>query len=573
MTCNTAYSRYVWAYNANGNSTPTILTQSTSVCPSNFPTVITTAISSITETSASSGGNVTSDGGLSVTVRGVCWSISPNPTTADSKTTDGSGTGSFTSSLTGLTPNTLYYVRAYATNSVGTSYGNQLSFTTLANLPTLTTSPVISITQTTATSGGNISSDGGAAITARGVCWSTTANPVVTGSHTTDGTGTGPFVSNINGLTGGTLYYVRAYATNIVGTSYGNQLTFTTLTLPTVTTTDVTDITQTSATSGGNVTSDGGSTVTARGVCWSSTNPQPTLANSHTIDGSGTGVFISNMSGLTTGSNYFVRAYATNSTGTSYGIAKSFLAAILPIVTTTNVSNITYNSATTGGNVTSDGGSPVTQRGVCISISPNPTYANSHTINGSGTGVFVSNLTGLYANTIYYIKAYAFNGVGVVYGDQVSFTTTDSLYIGNLYGGGVIFYLDGTGYHGLIAATSDQTQNDWGCSGFTCGCTWDGMGTGQQNTAEIVTFCGSGTAAGTCSNLVLNGYSDWFLPSKDEISVLYWAKSLVGGFGNYNYWSSSEWTPLKSWSQNFTDGSQDNTDKTTILHVRAIRAF
>jgi uncharacterized protein (TIGR02145 family) len=102
-------------------------------------------------------------------------------------------------------------------------------YQSIANLPTVTTAAVTSITQFTATSGGDISSDGGASVTARGVCWNTSSNPTTAGSHTTDGTGTGTFVSNITGLTGGTLYYVRAYATNSVGTSYGNELTFSTL--------------------------------------------------------------------------------------------------------------------------------------------------------------------------------------------------------------------------------------------------------------------------------------------------------------------------------------------------------
>ncbi len=96
------------------------------------PTVTTASVISITQTTATSGGNVTSDGGTTVTARGVCWNTSPNPTTANSKTTDGSGTGAFVSSLTGLTPGTPYYVRAYATNSVGTAYGNEVSFTTLS---------------------------------------------------------------------------------------------------------------------------------------------------------------------------------------------------------------------------------------------------------------------------------------------------------------------------------------------------------------------------------------------------------------------------------------------------------
>jgi len=228
LTCNTAYTRYVWAYDAGGNSTVTTLTQTTSTCPSNYPTVTTTAIISITETSASSGGNVTSDGGSTVAARGVCWNTSPNPTTANSKTTNGSGTGTYVSNLTGLNGGTLYYVRAYATNSTGTSYGNQVIFTTLT-IPTLTTQEIYNITQTAAVSGGDVTSDGGASVTARGICWNTSASPTIANSHTINGTGTGAYSSSMTGLTASTLYYVRAYATNSIGTSYGNQRSFTTL--------------------------------------------------------------------------------------------------------------------------------------------------------------------------------------------------------------------------------------------------------------------------------------------------------------------------------------------------------
>ena len=194
-----------------------------------LPQLSTNEVTLITQTTASGGGNVTSDGGGTVTARGVCWSTSQNPTTANSKTTDGSGTGSFVSSLTGLTPNTTYYVRAYATNSAGTAYGNQVSFTTLQiTLPTVTTTIISDITTTTATGGGNVTSDGGATVTARGVCWSTNQNPTTADSKTTDGSGTGSFVSSLIGLTPNTTYYVRAYATNSAGTAYGNQVSFVT---------------------------------------------------------------------------------------------------------------------------------------------------------------------------------------------------------------------------------------------------------------------------------------------------------------------------------------------------------
>ncbi len=195
-----------------------------------LPTITTTSVTGITQTTASSGGNVTSDGGASVTARGVCWSTSSNPTTANSKTTDGSGTGSFTSAITGLSANTTYHVRAYATNSVGTGYGSDIQFTTSSSpvVPVLTTTNVTGITQTTASSGGNVTSDGGASVTARGVCWSTSSNPTTANSKTTDGSGTGSFTSSITGLTANTTYHVRAYATNSVGTGYGNDVQFTT---------------------------------------------------------------------------------------------------------------------------------------------------------------------------------------------------------------------------------------------------------------------------------------------------------------------------------------------------------
>jgi uncharacterized protein (TIGR02145 family) len=191
--------------------------------------VTTTNATNILYTTATSGGDVTSDGGFSITARGVCWSTSPNPVITGSHTLDGSGTGPFASSLTGLTPNTFYYMRAYATNNIGTAYGNEVSFTSLPLvIPTVTTTVVTNNGQFSASSGGDVTFDGGAIVTARGVCWSASSAPNTTGSHTTDGSGTGTFVSSLTGLTEGTLYYVRAYATNSIGTAYGNEYSFTT---------------------------------------------------------------------------------------------------------------------------------------------------------------------------------------------------------------------------------------------------------------------------------------------------------------------------------------------------------
>jgi len=293
-----------------------------------IPVVTTTVVSGVTTTTAVSGGNVTDDGGADVTARGVCWGTAANPDISGSKTTDGTGTGSFSSNLTGLTPGAKYYVRAYATNSVGTAYGNEVEFTATAIVgATVTTAAVTVFSYTTATTGGNVTATGGGDVTAKGVCYGTAANPVIAGLHTTDGTGTGQFTSSLSNLTSGVRYYVRAYATNSAGTVYGDQVEFTTLAVgePDLSTGTVSSITDVSATVGGNVTADNGGAITERGLCWS-TAENPTVDDEfvEAALGDGTGEFTANITELVMGTTYYARAYAVNSAGTSYGDAVTF---------------------------------------------------------------------------------------------------------------------------------------------------------------------------------------------------------------------------------------------------------
>jgi hypothetical protein len=413
-------------------------------CRKEIPTVSTNPVTNIERTSATGGGKVMDDGNVDVSVRGVCWSTNQSPSITDSKTADGSGIGTFTSSITMLTPGTTYYVKAYATNSEGTGYGNVESFTSgQPIIPTLTTTAATSITLTAAVSGGNITSDGGGAVNARGICWATTVNPTVSDSKTSDGTGTGVFPSNLTGLLPGTTYHVRAYATNSAGTAYGNDVTFITVpvVVPTLTTTPITSITSTTASSGGNITADGGGAITARGVCWATTI-NPTISNSKTTNGTGTGVFTSSITGLAASTTYYVRAYATNSAGTGYGSSVSFSTpAYQPIIwfqgisktfinvrgNTVAVGQLTINAPTAGKVIVHFDGSCIPSSGDRIVL------AASDQVNWTPNdgNVSVYNIEGSFSHTRVYTVA---QGINTFYAVAQNYVQQSGSGIASIYG-------------------------------------------------------------------------------------------------------------------------------------------
>ncbi len=292
--------------------------------------------------------------------------------------------------------------------------------------PTIQTNGVLNITSTSATCGGTITSDGGGAITARGIIWSTSRTPnILLPTKTSDGTGTGTFVSQMTGLTLGTTYYVRAYCTNSFGTTYGNEISF--VLQPTLITTAISSITGATATGGGNVLADLGAPITARGIVWSTTS-NPTIAlSTKTTDGNGLGVFSSSLTNLIFGATYYVRAYATNSAGTTYGNEVTFVAIPTIVLSTSAVTAVLQTTATSGGTITFDGGAAITASGIVWNTAPNPTTAlTTKTADGiTSLGNFSSNLTGLIASTTYYVRAYATNTYGVFYGNEIMFTTAD----------------------------------------------------------------------------------------------------------------------------------------------------
>ena len=295
-------------------------------------------------------------------------------------------------------------------------------------LGSVTTSAMNYVGVNSAVGGGNVTSDGGGSVQARGVCWSTSNPPYVTDSHTNEGTAVGGFTSNISGLNPGTTYYLRAYVTNSVGTAYGSVVNFTTENggtpvLPTVTTGSVTDILPYTATFHGNVVYNGGTALMARGFVYGPAH-NPTLEDNFTVDGITQGAFSSTVTNLSATMTYYVRAYATNSVGTVYGEEVSFVSSTTPPAVTTNeVTSISYTSASCGGDVPFSGGAAVSAKGLCYGLTEHPTINDNVIPGGVGVGSFTGNLTGLTANTTYYVRAYATNSVGTNYGEERVFST------------------------------------------------------------------------------------------------------------------------------------------------------
>ena len=535
-------------------------------CAAFLPTV-TTTVDNITSCSAY--GECSYLSGFEIQSAGICWSTSANPTTADN-----SNVNQGYIYIENLVPNTTYYARAYAINSVGIAYGNQVSFTTLSG--EIITTAVSEISGCTALSGGQSNLCN---VNSSGVCWSTSTNPTKANSHTQ--VGGSPFTSSITGLAPNTSYYVRAYVTANNGlTYYGNQVSFTTA-FPGLITTAVSEITGCSALSGGMSSM---CDVSSLGVCWS-TSANPTTADNVTQDWGSS--FTSSITGLAPNTTYYVRAYASYYNGqTSYGNQVSFSTMSSGTVSTAVSENTGCTALISGLSAICEASTV----GVCWNTSPNPTLTNfalQTQYVALSFNIFIYSLIG---NTTYYARAYATNENGqTYYGNQVSFTT-GSLCIGQSYQGGIVAYIlqagdpgyDASVPHGLIAAPSNQAPSNqgtaaWGCYGTEIsGADGTVFGTGAQNTIDIMTGCSeAGIAARLCGDLVLGGYSDWYLPSKDELIQLNINQDAIGGFANNSYWSSTEGDDTYSWALYlfFYAGTGQSLPKHYNKGVRAFRAF
>ena len=402
-------------------------------CVATMPEVSTNEVTniSIKNGTATFVGDVKSYGDLTCEERGFVYALTNNPTIDDTKlTVSGAELGVFRKNVSGLEEGKTYYVRAYVTNKKGTVYGNEVSCNLTANMPEVKTLAVTNkdIANGVATFNGTIVSLGDLGYTEKGFAYGIAHNPTVDNNKvTSSGEGTGDFFATASELEEGKTYYIRAYVTNSKGTVYGEEVEMNyTAAMPEVKTLEVTNknIGAGTATFKGSILSLGDLGYTERGFAYGIVH-NPTIGdNKVEAEGSGIGEFSATATQLEEGKTYYIRAYVTNSKGTIYGeeVAMDYTAG-MPEVKTLEVTNknIGAGTATFKGSILSLGDLGYTERGFAYATVHNPTIGDSKlTASGSGTGEFSATATQLEEGKVYYIRAYATNGKGTVYGEEVS---------------------------------------------------------------------------------------------------------------------------------------------------------
>lgn len=481
--------------------------------------------------------------------------------------------------ITGLSEGTTYHFRLKATNSLGTTYGSDLTFTTLGQAPTAATLDATNSTPFTAQLNGTVNANYLSTVitfeygktTSYGYTISANQSPLT-------GNTNNPVNANISGLEAGTTYHYRIKAVNSLGTIYGSDKSFLTLgQVPSVTTLTATSITPIEAQLNGTVNANFLSTVvtfeygitTAYGSSIT-TSQSPITGNSNTA----ISAILSDLNGATT---YHFRVKAVNLLGTVYGADKTFSTLDpIPSAATQPATNTTPSSAQLNGIINAN----LFETEVTFEYGTTTSYGNTITaiqspVNGSTDSNVNATISGLTFNSTYHYRVKAVNSYGTTFGEDMTFTA--QYFIGENINGGIVFYIDGSGQHGLVCTTSNQGTAEWGCAGTgIAGADGAAIGTGNQNTIDIVNGCSSsGTAAKICYELVRNGYDDWYLPSKNELDLMYTNLKVtsLGSFSESYYWSSTESSDDNAYEQLFINGNQYSYRKGYIAYVRAIRAF
>jgi len=554
-------------------------------------------VSDINSTTATLSAEVIGDGGASVTSRGFVYSTAnATPSLSDNlgNISMGNGTGEFFNvfNISGFMGGLTIYVRAYAINSQGTVYSSVNSFNVPPKAPSVGwTQLMTSITATGASGIGNVTNENGASVTSRGFCYSISSTPTINDNVVTSGTGSGTFSITLTGLAPATTYYVRSFATNSAGTSYSSMVDdFTTLSdVPSVSTEAVTFPEGTFAyiILNGEATAANGQSITAHGIVYSlnPANTNPTVGNGDVMTrGSGLGEFNYelNITGTSPGTVVYYRAWAQNSLGYGYGEVISHTIQKLPILASVSASNLTKTSVTVSSSVTNNGGTTVIARGFVYKINdggPNPTLENATVVYvGSGDGSFSTDLTGLQPGTNYLVRAFATNSLGTEYTSNNGVITP--IEVGDVGpAGGIVFYDKGN-YNGgwrYLEAAPVEAESDltFGCDFTHVQNTSTGVSAGEENTQLIIWNGCNSPASSYCYNLAYNGFDDWFLPSRDELSYMYTNLKLnnLGDFSETLYWSSSEFSDVISYNLSMLDGGSGQFLKSNQFKVRPVRGF
>lgn len=414
--------------------------------PESSPTVITLEASEVKLNSFVMTGEVSDEGFSAANERGFVWSqTNPNPSVSDNKVVVGYGKGQYSHLFEKLTVNTKYFIKAFATNNKGTSYGEVKSIITADYLlATVSTDLPKNITYTSAELGGNVLEDGGIAVTEKGLCLAINKTPTIDDIKITNAKGVGPFANIVVKLQEGSNYVVKAYAINGKGISYGNEQKFTTnaFKVPTVTTNNAQNIYATFATLYGNVSDNGGTDIIEKGFCLSK-NSNPNITDLKVkASNLETGDYAILTTALDPMSKYFVKAYAQNLKGIAYGneITFSTPEGNIPTVGTNDIQEITQTSVRAGVEIASNGGIDISEYGVCISKNRNPTIYDRKIILGTTNSLGkMDNISGLTSSTTYYLRGYAINKIGIAYGPERIFTTLNPFQI-NLRNGLSAFY-------------------------------------------------------------------------------------------------------------------------------------
>jgi hypothetical protein len=384
-------------------------------------------------------GAVTEDHGFTVTEYGFCYSTESRQPTIESsqhiKAQDGAK--GFSATLKGLTASTKYYMRAYAKSEKGVGYSATVEFTTdKEQVVSLTQATVTDRTSSSVTITAQMAYESFSTIKEKGICYGQTANPSVDGTKISDSNTEHKVTATITGLKEGDTYHARAYAITRDGTFYSGDIAFTTETTyaPSVSKPSVYDKTETGAKVRASIRTNGGLEVTAKGICYSSTNAKPTLEDLVAISTEADNSILVSLSDLQGGVTYYVRSYATNAKGTGYSEEVEQFTTTKhtePTLNGLNVMNIKDDNAEASASIANIGGEGETieERGFVVSTSGDPTidgYNTTKFVSSSTEDAFSTKLTGLRYNTLYYIRAYAINKVGAGYSKTLSFETGSS---------------------------------------------------------------------------------------------------------------------------------------------------